>query len=168
MTVGKAAGYSLLASLLFLYVAPALQQPADSAVLEVVSKRFSAGYIPVIGSYVEYEVILTNVGARVIEGQALHVVLVSDSNKTYSAASYSVQELGPGESKTLHLGPFKIEDEGRHQLLAEMDAISLEYEPDSFTVYGQEAVQTILIAIPLIVAGAGVAGFSLYKKRRAV
>ncbi|MEW6604447.1 MAG: hypothetical protein AB1351_07120 [Thermoproteota archaeon] len=168
MTVAKATGYSLLLSLLFLYVAPALQEPADAAVLEVVSRRFSAGYMPVIGSYVEYEVALANVGAGVIEGQSLHVVVVSDSNKTRSAASYSVQELRPGESRTLYLGPFKIEDGGRHQLLAEMDGVSLQYEPDSFTSYGQKAVQTILIAIPLIAAGAGVVGFSLYKKIGAV
>ncbi|HEX7031877.1 MAG TPA: hypothetical protein VF172_02645 [Nitrososphaera sp.] len=168
MTVAKAAGYSLLLSLLFLYISPALQEPADAAVLEVVSRRFSAGYIPIIGSYVEYEVSLANVGAEAIEDRSLHVMVLSDGNKTRSYASYSVRELRPGESRMLYLGPFKIEDVGRHQLLAEMDGVSLQYEQDSFISYGQEAVQTVLIAIPLIAAGGGVVGFSLYKKRKAV
>lgn len=166
---GRMIGYSLILSLLFLRALPALQQSSDAAMLEVTSRRFSAGYLPVIGSYVEYEVRLVNVGVRMIEGQSLQVLLISDSNRTYSAASYSVQELEPGESKTMHLGPFKIEDEGRHQLLAEMNDISvLQYEADSFTAYRQEAVQAVLISIPLIAAGAGAVGFSLYKRRRSV
>ncbi len=164
----SATGYSLLLSLLLLNVASALQQPANAASLEIVSTHFSAGYMPVVGSYVEYEVRLTNTGEGMIEDQSLRVSLVSDSNRTHSAASYSVQMLGAGESKTLHLGPFKIEGEGRHQLLAEFGGVSLLYKPDSFTAYRQEAVQTILIAIPLMVAGAGLTGFSLYRKRRAV
>jgi hypothetical protein len=103
-----------------------------------------------------------------IKDQSLSVSLVSDSNKTHSAASHSVQMLGAGESMTLHLGPFKIEDEGRHRLLAEMGSIPLSYEPDSFTAYRQEAAQAALIAVPLIAVGAGLVVFSLYRKRRAV
>jgi|SRR5690606_7961778 len=166
MTVAKAIGYSLLLSFLLVYVAPALPEPAEAAVLEVVSKRFSAGYIPVVGSYVEYEVALSNVGTEVIKDKSLHVMVVSDENKTLSDALYSVQELIPGERRILYLGPFKIEDMGRHQLLAEMNGVSLQYAHDSFTSYGQEAVQTILIAIPLIATGVGVVGFSLYKRRK--
>lgn len=168
MTVTKAIGYSIALSFILIYVTPALQEPAGAAMLEVASKRFSAGYIPVIGSYVEYEVALSNLGQEVIKDQSLHVMLVSDSNKTLSVASYSVRELSPGERRVLYLGPFKIEDIGRHHLLAEMEGVSLQYEQDSFTSYGQEAVQTIIIAVPLVAAGAGVAGFSLYKKRKAV
>lgn len=165
---GKAIGYSLFLSLFLLNVASTLQQPANAASLEIVSTHFSAGYMPVVGSYVEYEVRLTNTGEGMIEDQSLRVSLVSDSNRTHSAASYSVQMLGAGESKTLHLGPFKIEDEGRHELFAEMGGISLSYDPNSFTAYRQEAVQAVLIAIPLIAAGAGLTGFSLYRKKRAV
>lgn len=166
MTIAKATAYSLLLSLILLHVVPALQEPAKTVALEIVSRRFSSGYIPAIGSYVEYEVTLVNVGTAVIEDQSLRVTVASDSSKTWSTASYSVRELRPGESKTLHLGPFKIEDVGRHRLLAEMGEVSLQYEQDSFITYGREAIQTITIAILLIVAGAGVVGFSLYKKIR--
>lgn len=161
-------GGSVALLMLFLPATVALQQPADSVTLEITSKRYSAGYLPVAGSYVEYEVRLTNSGARAIESQSLHVSLVSDGNGTHSAATYSVPSLGPSESKTLHLGPFKMEEEGMHRLLAEMDGASLNYKPDSFIAYRQETVQTVLIAIPLIAAGAGIIGFSMYRRRRAV
>jgi hypothetical protein len=157
------------AGLLLLLVLPLaiFAQPASSAALEITSKRYSAGYLPATGSYVEYKAKLTNMGAEPIEGQ-LRVLLVSDGNATHSAAEYSVQALAPGESKTLHLGPFRIEGEGSHRLLAEMDGVSLDYEPDSFAAYRPEAIQAALIAIPLIAAGVGLVGFSLYRKRRSV
>jgi hypothetical protein len=145
----------------------ALAQPAGSAALEITSKRYSAGYLPVAGSYVEYEARLTNTGAGPIEGP-LRVLLASDGNATRSEAEYSVPALVPGESKTFNLGPFRIEKEGGHRLLAEMGGVSLDYEPDSFAAYRSEAVQAALIAIPLIAAGAGLVGFSLYRKRRSV
>src|SRR5687767_11713490 len=105
------AGCSLMLILLALPLA-AFAQPAGSAALEITSKRYSAGYLPVAGSYVEYEVRMTNTGLGPIEGP-LHVLLVSDGNTTRSEAEYSVPALAPGESKTFNLGPFRIEEEGR-------------------------------------------------------
>lgn len=165
-TITIGIGCSLILLMLFLPLA-ALQQPAESAALEITSKRYSAGYLPVAGSYVEYEAVLTNTGAGPIDGP-LRVLLVSDGNATHSEAEYSVPALAPGEGKTLHLGPFRIEAEGGHRLLAEMGGVSLDYEPDSFAAYRQEAVQAALVAIPLIAAGMGLVGFSLYRKRRSV
>jgi hypothetical protein len=147
---------------LLLPLAVAAVEPAD---LEIVSKRYSSGYLPAVGSYVEYEVRLTNEGSLALENQSLRVSLVSDGNSTRSA-TYSVPLLGPGDSKILHLGPFKMEEEGEHRLMAELDGVALSL--DSFAVYRPEAVQAALVAIPLIAAGAGIVGFSLYRKRKDV
>ena len=167
LAIGKLLIYSSPAVLLaiFLPVAATLGQQGELTV-EIVSKHYSSGYLPVTGSYVEYEFRLANTGAHAIENQSLRVSLVSESSTTHSA--HSVQLLGPGESKTLHLGPFKMENEGEQRLLAEMDGVALGYKPDSFNVYRSEAVQVALIAIPLMAAGAGITGFSLYRKRRPV
>lgn len=154
-------GCLLILLALFLPLAAAASEPV---ILEIVSKRYSSGYLPVAGGYVEYEARLTNAGSLALENQSLGVSLVSEGNRTHSEAEYSVPLLRPGDSKTLHLGPFKMEEEGGHRLLAELGGAG--YNPDSFAVYRPEAVQAALVAIPLIAAGAGIAGFSLYMRRR--
>jgi hypothetical protein len=158
--------FALLALLVPLAAAALdLVNPVD---LEIVSKRYSSGYLPVLEGYVEYEARLTNGGGAALENQSLRVSLVSNGNRTHSSAAYSVPLVGPGESKTLHLGPFKMEEEGGHRLLAELEGVALGYKPDSFVVYRPEAVQAALVAIPLIAAGAGIDGFYLYRKRKTV
>ncbi len=148
-------------------MAPGQQKGDDDMVMEIVSKHYSTGYLPLVGSYVEYEVRLTNTGDIAIENQSLWVSLVSDGNKTHSSATYSIGVLEPGKSKTLYLGPFRMEGEGRHSLFVKIDDdMTLDYHPDSFIVYRQDLIQTILIAVPLIVSGSGIVGFSLYKRRR--
>jgi hypothetical protein len=158
--------FALLA--LFLPLAAAALDPANPVGLEIVSKRYSSGYLPVVEGYVEYEARLTNGGGAALENQSLRVSLVSDGNRTHSSAAYSVPLVGPGENKILHLGPFKMEEDGGHRLLAELDGAALGYKPDAFVVYRPEAVQAALVAIPLIAAGAGIVGFSMYRKRKAV
>jgi hypothetical protein len=134
--------------------------------LEIVSKRYSSGYLPVVGSYVEFEVRLTNGASFALENQSMRVSLVSEGNRTHSSAEYSVAHLEPGESKTFHIGPFKMEEEGEHRLLAGFDSITLGYKLDSFAVYRPEAVQASFIAISMIAAGSGMVGFFLYRKRK--
>lgn len=155
----------LLVLAAFFPLAAALgQQEAITA--EIVSKRFSSGYFPVVGSYVEYEIRLTNTGNVTLEDQSLWVSLVSEDNRTHSYATYSVSLLEPGGSKTLYLGPFKMEKEGWHRLQAGMDGVALDFQSDSFMVYRQDPTQAALVAIFLIMAGGGIVGFSLYRKRR--
>jgi len=168
MKTGRLLGYSFALLALFLPLAAAALEPASPAVLEIASKRYSSGYLPVVEGYVEYEVKLTNGGGVALENQSLRVSLVSDGNRTHASVAYSVPLLAPGESKILHLGPFKMEEDGEHRLLAELGGVALGYKPDSFVVYRPEAVQAALVAIPLIAAGAGIVGFSLYRKRKAV
>lgn len=145
-----------------------MAEQADPVNLEIVSKDYSSGYLPTVGSYVEYEVRLTNEGSLALENQSLQVSLVSEGGKTSSSASYTLVSLAPSESMTLHLGPFKLEEDGGHRLLAELDAVVLGFEPDSFTVYRPDAVQALLVAGSLIVAGAGIIGFSRYRKSKTV
>lgn len=161
-------GCSFALLVLLLPLAAAALDPANPVGLEIVSKRYSSGYLPVVEGYVEYEARLTNGRGGALENQTLQVSLVSDDGRTRSSAAYSVPLLNPGDTKTLHLGPFRMEGEGGHRLLAEMDGVDLGYSPDSFTVYRQEVLQAALIAIPLIAAGAGLVGFSLYRRRKAV
>jgi hypothetical protein len=160
--------FSILIVAFSLPLTEALQLPASAASMEVTSKRYSSGYTPVVGSYVEYEVRLTNKGGGPIENQSLRVSLVSENNATHSYAEYTLSSLGPDESKIFHLGPFKMEEEGGHRLLAEMDGMVLDYKPDLFSVYRQETLEVVYVAVSLVAAGAALAGFSVYRKRRAV
>jgi hypothetical protein len=156
-------GYSL-AVLVALQLTLAVGQQTVTA--EVISKGYSSRYFPVVGSYVEYEVRLTNTGDVAVENRLLVVSLVSDGNRTHSYATYSIELLQPGGSRTLYLGPFKMEEEGGHRLLVSIEGAALDYHPDSFTVYRQEAIHGVLVAVPLIVAGAAIVSFSIYRKGR--
>jgi len=133
---------------------------------EIVSKRYSSGYFPVVGSYVEYELRLTNEGSNDVENQSLWILLKSEDNKTHSNAIYSIPVISAHSSKILHLGPFKMEGEGSHQLLSGMRGMAFDYRPDSFTVYRNDVISTLSVGIPLIMAGAGLVIFSLFWKRK--
>jgi hypothetical protein len=157
-------GYFLLMSAFF-------QQAASEqaeVTLDMISKRYYSGYLPVSESYVEYEVRLTNEGDLALKNGVLSVSLVSEGNRTRSSATYSVPLLSPGEQKSMLLGPFKMEEEGRYSLLAQMKGVTFNYYHDSFIVYRQEAVQAALVAVLLILAGCGLVGFSQYRKSKAV
>ena len=159
---------SIIFTMAMLLLPAAFGQQDALVDMPIVKKHYSSGYLPVSGSYVEYEVRLENTGDVALEDQTLAVSLVSGYNRTQSSAAYTVPMLDPGDSMSLHLGPFKMEGDGDHRLVAELSGATIRYEPDSFTVYRQEAAYAIIIAIPLIVAGAGIAGFSLYRRRKAV
>jgi hypothetical protein len=99
---------------------------------------------------------------------------MSHNNKTHSFASYSIPLLESDESVILHLGPFKILDGGEHRLLLGMNSegsssreneMMLGYQPDLFVVYPQNTIVAILIAVPLIVTGASIAGYSWHKRK---
>lgn len=134
--------------------------------VEIVSKHYSSGYFPTIGSYVEYEIMLTNSAHTTVENQSMRVSIISDNRKTHMPEVYSIALLEPDESKSLILGPFKIENEGKHNLLLEMEGVSLNYRPDSFIVYRQDTIQVILVAVPLLIAGSGIVGLSLDRNKR--
>jgi hypothetical protein len=148
---------------------------APELTADLVSKHYSSGLLPVVDAYVEYELKLTNHGSTLVEDHLLIVSLISEENRSGSIASYSILLLDQGESKNLHLGPFKMNSEGEHQLLLELEHkneqstkanIPLRYRPDSFIVYRQEAIWTIVIAASFVSTGAMMIGFLSFRKRR--
>lgn len=143
----------------------AAQEHYETITADIVSKRFSSGYFPVVGSYVEYEVRVTNIDDIVLENQSLWVSLASEANRT-RYATYFISLLEPGGHKSIHLGPFKMEDDGWHELKVGIDGAALDFQPDSFMVYRQDPTQAFLVGIPTIMAGAGIVCFSLYRKKR--
>jgi hypothetical protein len=154
----------LLAVFVQLAAASGKQDGGISA--EIVTKHYSSGFFPVIGGYVEYEIKLTNAGNEAVENQSFWVLLTSESNKTHSNGTYSITLIEPEGSRTFHVGPFKMEEEGRHRLLAGMEDVAFDYQPDSFTVYRQNVILATFIAIPLIIGGTGIVAYSLYRKRK--
>ncbi len=145
------------------------QSPEVTA--EILSKRYSSGYFPVVDEYVEYQIRLTTADLT-LKNQSLLVSFLSESNRTHSLVSYSMPLLGPEDGMVLNLGPFKMKDEGEHRLLLEMKNsdpsadLALVYQPDSFIVYRKESLNTIFIATMLIAVGAGVTFFSFRNMRK--
>jgi hypothetical protein len=154
----------LLAALVQLAAASGQQDGAINA--EIVAKRYSSGFFPVVGSYVEYEIKFTNAGTEAAENQSFWILLTSESNKTHSNGTYAITLIEPNDSRTFHVGPLKMEEEGRHRLLAGMESVAFDYQPDSFTVYRQDVILATFISIPLIIGGAGIIAFSVYRKRK--
>lgn len=154
----------LLAALVQLSAAFGQQDGAINA--EIVAKRYSSGFFPVVGSYVEYEIKFTNAGGEAVENQTFWVLFTSESNKTHSNGTYFITLIEPNDSRTFHVGPFKTEEEGGHRLLAGMERVAFDYKPDSFTVYRQDVILATFIAIPLILGGVGIVALSIYWKRK--
>ena len=167
LAIGSLLGISILVWLAaFVPLVAASGQQAGAVNAEIVSKTYSSGLFPVVGSYVEYGIKLTNAGNEAVENQSFWVLLASENNRTHSSGTYSVTLIEPDGSRTFHVGPFKIEEEGRHRLLAGMGGVTFDYQPDSFTVYRQDVILATFIAIPLIIGGAGMVAYSLYRKRK--
>jgi hypothetical protein len=163
---------SLSVLLLALVPIAALGQPLGIDV-EIISRRHSTGYLPVVEGYAEYEVKLTNTDDSAIENRSLQVSLLSNNNnKTHTFAEYSIPFLGPKESRIFHLGPFKLLEEGEHRLLIGMknknspNEMESNYQYDSFTVYRQDAIWALYISISLLAVGAGISGYSFYRRRK--
>jgi hypothetical protein len=142
------------------------QEKARAINAEIVSKRYSSGLFPSIGSYVEYDMKLNNVGSEPISNQSLWVLLTSENNKTRSYATYTILLIEPQASKTLHLGPFKMQEEGNHELFVGMQGVAFEYRPDLFSVYRQDIIGSISAGIVLIIAGLVIVSFSMYRKHK--
>jgi len=167
LSIGDLLRYSFLVLLAAYFQLASASGQQDVAVnAEIVTKRYSSGFFPVVGSYVEYEIKLTNAGSEAVENQSLWFLLTSENNKTHSNGTYSIALIEPNGSRNLHVGPFKMEEEGKHRLLAGIEGVPFDYQLDSFIVYRQDVIQAAFIAIPLIIGGAGIVAFSLYRKRK--
>jgi len=155
---------SFLVGLVAFIPLAAAQENHETITAEIVSKRFSSGYFPVVGGYVEYELMLANKDYIVLENKSLWATLASDGNQT-RYATYFLPRVEPGGQKTVHLGPFKMEDEGWYELKVGIGNATLDFQPDSFMVYRQDPTWIFFVGIPAIMAGAGITWFSLYRKK---
>jgi hypothetical protein len=112
------------------------------------------------GDYVSYEATVTNAGAPASEG-ALQVHFVSAGGKSDSRAEFTIPSLAPGQTKQLHLGPFKVVEAGEHFLYLGTENV----EPaDSFVAYGAGTGNAAVAGAA--VAGAGGALVAWYLKKR--
>ena len=112
------------------------------------------------GDYVSYEANVTNAGAATWEG-TLKVHFMSAGGKSDSRAEFAIPSLTPGQTKQLHLGPFKVTEAGEHFLYLGTENV----EPaDSFVAYGNGTGNAAVAGAAI--AGAGVALVAWYLKKR--
>lgn len=89
---------------------------------EVTVSRQSPAIIIEAGHYVSYEATVTNLGdASTGEGKLQAHFVSAAGGKSDSQAEFAVPPLAPGQSKQLHLGPFKVVQAGEHLLYVGMD-----------------------------------------------
>lgn len=112
-----------------------------------------------VGSYISYEATVTNAGAAASEG-TMQVHFVSAGGKSDSRAEFAIPSLAPGQSKQLHLGPFKVAEAGEHFLYLDMEGAG---PADSFVAYRDGTGNTIVAGATI--AGAGVVLVAWYLKK---
>ena len=113
-----------------------------------------------VGDYVSYEATVANAGASA-EGETLQVRFVSAGGESDSRAEFTIPSLAPGQTKQLHLGPFKVAEAGEHFLYLGTESA----EPtDSFIAYSDGAGNVAVAGAA--VAGAGGALVVWYLKKR--
>lgn len=131
--------------------------------------------LPTEGQYVSYLATIKNTGSSALTGMRLWASFgTADSSEP---ASFAIQDLAPGESRQMNLGPFKMAKTGEHRLYAGINKsgsagqpndIVLNLSPDvlvdSFMVYGAGLISAI--ATGAAFAGAGGVLVALYLKKR--
>lgn len=112
------------------------------------------------GDYVSYEATVANAGASTWEG-TLKVHFVSAGGKSDSLAEFAIPSLAPGQTKQLHLGPFKVAEDGEHFLYLGTEIA----EPaDSFVAYADGTGNAAVVGAAM--AGAGGVLLAWYLKKR--
>ncbi len=150
--------------------------------VEITLSRLHSGSetLPTVNDYVQYDVSIKNTSDIPVTNQSLWVSFTSSGGKTSVSTAFSVQNLLSGESKSLHLGPFKLREAGEHRLNMGMNSqgnsslpneISSNYglnDPvDRFTVF--ETTNQLLVPIigsSIIAAAAVLIGISLYRNKK--
>lgn len=145
------------------------------------SKRYSGSEIvSVLNEYIQYDVSIKNTSNVPITNQSLWVSFSSSGGKTDVYTSFHVENLFSGDSRLLHLGPFKMRESGEHSLFLGMNRdgnsslqndVSLNYEPtvpvDRFHVSESTAFQWIIPAGFLsIVGGAAILASLIYYRKK--
>lgn len=155
--------------------------PGNPSAEMILSKHYSGTEVtPMINEYVEYDLSIKNTSDVPIENESLWISFTSTGGRTNVSTSFSVQNLSPGDSKVLHLGPFKLREAGEHSLFMGMNTqaksslpneISISHEPDrpfdTFTVYEPVPIQVTVAGIVSIVLGIGIIlGIFYFKKKK--
>ncbi|GEM_PF-3475812 len=181
----KSSPFLLLSFLLLILLLPAARTAfakEDSKLhvsVEIVSKRFSSGYLPVVDEYVEYQIKLTNDESIPIQNQSLWALFTSKDNRTHSSGSYTIVSLNSNDSETFFLGPYKMRETGEHYLFLGMNrkgdpslpnGILVNFQPnspvDSFFVYDRSFIQLVPISLALVILAAAITiGFKFYRNR---
>ena len=107
-------------------------------------------HAPVIieaGGYVSYDVTVTNAGDAPAAESDLAARFVSAGGKSDSHAEFTVPPLLPGQSKQLHVGPFKAAEAGEHSLYLDGGLA------DSFVAHGQGTGYGAAAGVALACAG---------------
>lgn len=133
---------------------------------EVSVLRQSPNAIMIIeaGGYVSYEAIVTNTGDAVADESVLYTRFVSAGGRSYSQAEFTVPSLSAGQSKHLHLGPFKVMQAGEHFLFLGKADNSMN-PADSFIAYGSGTGNAILVGTAIASAGGALLAWYLRQGR---
>jgi hypothetical protein len=156
-------------------------QSSPSAEIKFLKSYSGSETGPTINKYIQYDVSIKNTSNIPITNQSLWVSFTSEGGKTDVYTSFHVQNLLSGDSKLLHVGPFKMRESGQHSLYLGMNRdgnsslqndVSLNYEPnvpvDRFQVSETTTVPWIIPGafFSIIVGVAILASFVYYRKKR--
>lgn len=126
--------------------------------------RQSPAIIIEAGDYVSYEATVTNAGGAAPGEGTLQAHFVSAGGKSDSQAEFAVPPLAPGQSKHLHLGPFKVAQAGDHFLYLGTDGAEL---ADSFVAYGDGTGNAAVAGVAIASAGGALVAWYLRNRTRA-
>ena len=115
------------------------------------------------GDYVSYEATVANAGASA-EEETLQVRFVSAGGESDSRAEFTIPSLAPGQTKQLHVGPFKVAEAGEHFLYLGTESAEPAELADSFIAYSDGAGNVAVAGAAM--AGAGGALVVWYLKKR--
>ena len=115
------------------------------------------------GDYVSYEATVANASASA-EEETLQVRFVSAGGESDSRAEFTIPSLAPGQTKQLHVGPFKVAEAGEHFLYLGTESAEPAELADSFIAYSDGAGNVAVAGAAM--AGAGGALVVWYLKKR--
>lgn len=141
---------------------------AQSELAEISVTRIfpESGLLPEAHQYVRFDIAIKNMGAGSISNQTLWALFASSGGKTNTLVTHALPDINPSETKTIHLGPFKMHEGGQHALYMGINSQSNSSLPievdigkgpgdsfDSFMVYDPQLFQLIYIAVLTISSG---------------
>lgn len=150
-------------------------QAAQSAEVSIQRHFPLPGLLPTEGQYVSYLATIKNTGSTSLTGMRLWASFGTAGSS--EPASFAIQDLAPGESRQMNLGPFKMVKTGEHRLYAGINKsgsaggpndvplnLSPDVPADSFMVYGAGLIFAVAAGAAFTAAGGVLV--ALYLKKR--